>query len=136
MVKIQTVRNMFKPPGEEEEKVHEVVEFNIGLLPQALQHSITSKDTIVKKQSERKIFDYGSRSYMKQSEETKEEVDNEEDDAPTFGALKRAHKVPVKDGVSQQQFIIENKEAKPLVTDPNKIFITAEEVKKHRKKND
>ncbi|CAI2376756.1 unnamed protein product [Moneuplotes crassus] len=136
LVKIQTVCNMFKPPGEDEEKVHEVIEFNVDLLPQALQHQVDSQDPVVSKKSKTKIFDYGSRSYSTQNEETKEEVLGDED-APTFGgAALKSRKVPVKDGVSQHQFIIENKAAKALVKDPNTVFITSAEVKKHRKAND
>ena len=75
--------------------------------------------------------------HLHQVKRANKEVEEEEDDAPTFGGLIKARrKTPVKDGVSQQAFMMKNLKSKGIVDNPNKIYYTPEEVAKHRKAHD
>lgn len=80
--------------------------FSIDSLPQVDQHSITSMDPVVSASVKKNIFNYGETG--EQDEETKVPTyeDDDDDDAPAFGIPKTRKKVPTKDGISQQAFIL------------------------------
>eukprot|EP00343_Euplotes_focardii_P002360 CAMPEP_0205807832 /NCGR_PEP_ID=MMETSP0205-20121125/11605_1 /ASSEMBLY_ACC=CAM_ASM_000278 /TAXON_ID=36767 /ORGANISM="Euplotes focardii, Strain TN1" /LENGTH=186 /DNA_ID=CAMNT_0053082543 /DNA_START=85 /DNA_END=645 /DNA_ORIENTATION=- len=136
IVKVSKLHNIFKPVEAEVEEQHEVIDFFIHELPQASQHTVTSKEKVVKS-SAKKIFNYGASKEAGFEEDKQEFGEEEEDDAPTFGGLiNKRRKVAVKDGISQQALILMNKNAESAVENPNQIFYTLEDVKKHRKAND
>lgn len=54
----------------------------------------------------------------------------------SMGPPKVRKKVPIKDGISQQKFILESKSNPKMVSNPNENFIPMEEVAQHKTKND
>ena len=130
--------------------MHEILSFDIDSLskPDNLVFNANSiavkiiedSETISKPTS--RIFDYGATDTAKSSLEEdkflKEDEDSDED-LPTFGGKSKPaarKKIPVKDGISQQAFIMKNMRAKALVSNPDKIYYTLEDVKQHRKADD
>jgi len=145
LIKISKKENKARTSGHNLDEVHEILEFDINSIP--IRHAIDSTDLVISSSKKPTVlsnyFEYNPQQNSNaELEETKEEVeDEEEEDLPVFGrpAPKKPvgrKKVAVKDGISQQAFIMKNMKAKPITENPNQTFFTLDEIKKHRKADD
>jgi cytochrome b involved in lipid metabolism len=140
LVKISKQKNKSASfAGSDMDEVHEILSFDINTLEESSKHSITSTELAHPPESVTKpktpTFDYSPGGESTTVEEEKVSPDDDEEDLPCFGVPARKKK-PVKDGISQQAFIMNNMKAKPLVENANQTFYTLEDVKKHSKAND
>lgn len=114
---------------------HEILSFDISTLKHAKQHVTTSKNVLLED------FAIPVTIPKKKAEEEKKESSSSDDDSDSSSddedkpAPQVRKKVPLgKDGMSQREFI---EKADSITNDnPYKTYYTAEEVAKHKKKDD
>jgi cytochrome b involved in lipid metabolism len=114
-------------------ELHEILSFDINKLDQKEHHDIESD-----KPANENLFKEPL-PVIKTSadEEEKKQADDDEYAETEDGSVPKTRmKVPIKDGVSQQKFVLESLKKSTLVTNPNQVFYTMEEVAKHKKADD
>ena len=117
--------------------MHEILSFDINKLEQRTQHNIDS-DNYASDSLFKEPFPVIKTSlYIKdRKEEEKKRQEESEDYKLEEDVPKTRQKVPIKDGISQQKFILDTLKNKNLTNDANDTYFTMEEVGKHKRADD
>ncbi|CAI2377593.1 unnamed protein product [Moneuplotes crassus] len=107
---------------------HEILSFDIHKLPHRKAHSIDSDDYVTESFFKMPLPVIKTTMY---EEDKKEEDFEDPDEVP-----KARKKVPIKDGISQQKFILESMGKAAVTKTPGAKYYTMEEVAKHKKADD
>lgn len=112
--------------------IHEILSFDINKLDQREQHDITS-DRLANENVFKEPLPVIKTSMY---EEDKNKEGDTSDELNIEMIPRTRKKEPIKDGISQQKFILETLKQSDLVKNPNEVFYTLEEVAKHKKADD